>query len=375
MPLLDAPMPGVLDEPDPGQPLASYAPTTTSAVDPAAHAEASSSALPDTAGQPPPLNSPAEPDYCLDDLIASAPTAATESAPGPALEHPPPETAPDTTPEMAPETSLETAPDVALETPPETAPEPVGCLLQQTTLTRGAFHQCGTARRVKVYQMVSGAWADLGTGYCAGVYDEQNDRALLVAKHEAACSAFPITPVSASVSQPHALAASASASVPEPGNTYENAHENARPDTPEARTLPHVPDTAYTEAALPSANVSEADAVEQQPDHDHPSYPSSSVEGVDNNPSVLSPPPAAAPAEEEEEDDVAPLQESVQPTPVQPGTPEDCENQYIIVVSEEFHQDDILLFSTLLKEDVYKQQQGASVCSLGRLFWPFIPSC
>lgn len=55
------------------------------------------------------------------------------------------------------------------------------------TLSRGAYHQCGTARRVKVYELKGETWFDRGTGYCAGVYDEQEDAALLVARMEDAC--------------------------------------------------------------------------------------------------------------------------------------------------------------------------------------------
>jgi protein phosphatase-4 regulatory subunit 3 len=56
-----------------------------------------------------------------------------------------------------------------------------------STLSRGAYHQCGTARRVKVYELKGETWFDRGTGYCAGVYDEQNDAALLVARMEETC--------------------------------------------------------------------------------------------------------------------------------------------------------------------------------------------
>lgn len=55
------------------------------------------------------------------------------------------------------------------------------------TLSRGVYHQCGTARRVKVYELKGETWFDRGTGYCAGVYDEQEDAALLVARMEEAC--------------------------------------------------------------------------------------------------------------------------------------------------------------------------------------------
>lgn len=55
------------------------------------------------------------------------------------------------------------------------------------TISRGAYHQCGTARRVKVYELKGETWFDRGTGYCAGVYDEHEDAALLVARMEDAC--------------------------------------------------------------------------------------------------------------------------------------------------------------------------------------------
>lgn len=55
------------------------------------------------------------------------------------------------------------------------------------TISRGHFHQCGTARRVKVYELQGEIWFDRGTGYCAGVYDEAFDEALLVARMENNC--------------------------------------------------------------------------------------------------------------------------------------------------------------------------------------------
>lgn len=60
-------------------------------------------------------------------------------------------------------------------------------LALSATLSRGAYHQCGTARRVKVYELKGETWFDRGTGYCAGVYDEHNDAALLVARMEETC--------------------------------------------------------------------------------------------------------------------------------------------------------------------------------------------
>lgn len=62
------------------------------------------------------------------------------------------------------------------------------------TLSRGAFHQCGTARRVKVYELKGETWFDRGTGYCAGVYDEQHDAALLVARMEEGCRKLTVVP-------------------------------------------------------------------------------------------------------------------------------------------------------------------------------------
>ena len=63
-----------------------------------------------------------------------------------------------------------------------------------STISRGLFHQCGTARRVKVYELQNENWFDHGTGYCAGVYDEKNDQALLVAKAEEYCQYLNIVP-------------------------------------------------------------------------------------------------------------------------------------------------------------------------------------
>lgn len=56
-----------------------------------------------------------------------------------------------------------------------------------STVSRGNYHQCGSARRVKVYELKGETWFDRGTGYCAGVYDETVDEALLVARREENC--------------------------------------------------------------------------------------------------------------------------------------------------------------------------------------------
>ncbi|KAI3486529.1 hypothetical protein L1887_49930 [Cichorium endivia] len=56
-----------------------------------------------------------------------------------------------------------------------------------STVSRGNYHQCGSARRVKVYELKGEVWFDRGTGYCAGVYDETVDEALLVARREEKC--------------------------------------------------------------------------------------------------------------------------------------------------------------------------------------------
>jgi len=40
---------------------------------------------------------------------------------------------------------------------------------------------------VKVYELKGETWWDRGTGYCAGVYNEQVDEALLVARKEEKC--------------------------------------------------------------------------------------------------------------------------------------------------------------------------------------------
>lgn len=59
-----------------------------------------------------------------------------------------------------------------------------------TTVIRGAYHQCGSGRRVKLYELEGQAWVDRGTGYCAGVYDEAHDEALLVTRREEHCEAL-----------------------------------------------------------------------------------------------------------------------------------------------------------------------------------------
>ncbi|CEH14661.1 Protein predicted to be involved in carbohydrate metabolism [Ceraceosorus bombacis] len=67
-----------------------------------------------------------------------------------------------------------------------------GPLQTSSTVSRGAYHQCGTARRVKVYELQGDSWQDRGTGFCAGVYDEGRDEALLAARVEDACEDLPL---------------------------------------------------------------------------------------------------------------------------------------------------------------------------------------
>ncbi|PKI82928.1 Platinum sensitivity protein [Malassezia vespertilionis] len=63
-------------------------------------------------------------------------------------------------------------------------------LLFSSTVTRGNFHQCGSGRRVKLYALKGQAWMDCGTGYCAGVYNEEKDEALLVVRKEEFCESI-----------------------------------------------------------------------------------------------------------------------------------------------------------------------------------------
>lgn len=70
------------------------------------------------------------------------------------------------------------------------ADEAQGTLLFSSTVTRGQYHQCGTGRRVKLYILEDQAWVDRGTGYCAGVYDEAKDEALLVVRKEELCESL-----------------------------------------------------------------------------------------------------------------------------------------------------------------------------------------
>ena len=59
-----------------------------------------------------------------------------------------------------------------------TADEAAVPLSLSSTTSRGAYHQCGSGRRVKLYVLEHQAWADRGTGYCASVYDQ--DRGCLL---------------------------------------------------------------------------------------------------------------------------------------------------------------------------------------------------
>ncbi|KAI3614734.1 hypothetical protein CBS9595_004005 [Malassezia furfur] len=74
--------------------------------------------------------------------------------------------------------------------PAEDAEERPGALHFSSTVTRGTYHQCGTGRRVKLYILEGQAWTDRGTGYCAGVYNEAKDEALLVTRKEEHCEAL-----------------------------------------------------------------------------------------------------------------------------------------------------------------------------------------
>lgn len=68
---------------------------------------------------------------------------------------------------------------------PQSAP-----LLSSSTVSRGNYHQCGAGRRVKLYMLEGEAWDDKGTGYCAGVYDEGSDDALIVVRKEDKCESL-----------------------------------------------------------------------------------------------------------------------------------------------------------------------------------------
>lgn len=70
------------------------------------------------------------------------------------------------------------------------APEQSVPLLTSSTVSRGKYHQCGSGRRVKLYVLQGDAWADKGTGYCAGVYDEGDDEALIVVRKEDTCQSL-----------------------------------------------------------------------------------------------------------------------------------------------------------------------------------------
>lgn len=63
-------------------------------------------------------------------------------------------------------------------------------LLFSSTTSRGQYHQRGSGRRVKLYVLEDQTWVDRGTGYCAGVYDEAKDEALLVVRKEECCESL-----------------------------------------------------------------------------------------------------------------------------------------------------------------------------------------
>lgn len=79
------------------------------------------------------------------------------------------------------------SPDASAKSGHTAEPPP---LLFSSTMTCGSYHQCGSGRRVKFYVLENQAWADRGTGYCAGVYDEKHDEALLVARKEETCTSL-----------------------------------------------------------------------------------------------------------------------------------------------------------------------------------------
>ena len=80
-------------------------------------------------------------------------------------------------------------------------------LLFSSTTSRGQYHQCGSGRRVKLYVLEDQTWVDRGTGYCAGVYDEAKDEALLVVRKEEYCESLgKVEDASAIVSGPSSQA-------------------------------------------------------------------------------------------------------------------------------------------------------------------------
>ncbi len=159
-----------------------------------------------------------------------------------------------------------------------------------STISRGTYHQCGTARRVKVYELKNEVWFDHGTGYCAGVYDEEQDQALLLAKAEEYCRYISI---------------SATAS----------------------------PKPAPAEAQQP-----------QQPPQQQQQDQSE----------------AADKAGEGEGDGTQTKREA---KPIQVGAAGDEQtlaDQFIIVVSDQLDAREVLLCTSIVREEIFQRQQGAS---------------
>ncbi|KAK0520198.1 Platinum sensitivity protein [Tilletia horrida] len=236
-----------------------------------------------------------------------------------------------------------------------------------STVCRGSYHQCGTARRVKVYELQNDSWFDRGTGYCAGVYDELRDEALLVARKEEACTLLArnaSTPVmstplaavsalteaggldsSAAVAAAAAAAASASAtgtdaelrpsvpastsaldaavaggfdaSIPESGNLIPSALLTSGSSAEKAAMA-----AAGAAEGVPAKGGSAAEATSLQPDDTSSGVPGPSMGGDAGSLS-----------------DVKPF-----------------DSEYVIVVSEDLNTDDVILKSRVLRDDVYQRQ-------------------
>ncbi|KAK0547392.1 Platinum sensitivity protein [Tilletia horrida] len=215
-----------------------------------------------------------------------------------------------------------------------------------STVCRGSYHQCGTARRVKVYELQNDSWFDRGTGYCAGVYDEARDEALLVARKEEACTLLARNGLATGSND-----GEAADGIP-PGDlsilpTAASSDTNAVPAAPNLASV-ELPSSSEAANEPSSSAPSEAAAA---PAANPP--PSAEISATGSTDQVASTSTAAGSSTSNAPGTALGIP-TVDTTPMSGSKP--LESEYVIVVSEDLNTDDVILKSRVLRDDVYQRQ-------------------
>ncbi|CAD6928722.1 unnamed protein product [Tilletia controversa] len=232
-----------------------------------------------------------------------------------------------------------------------------------STVCRGSYHQCGTARRVKVYELQNDSWFDRGTGYCAGVYDEARDEALLVARREEACTLLARNGPVLSTSNINEAGGGAApgAGTAGGGATEQEAKSGVAVDAnPSSMPLPTAADSGNASAEGSQNTTGETIATAANPGANERGANQGTASGA-----LLA---AALTAAADAGATAMAASNSDETLPAIPGAPsgtggpgglsgvKPCESEYVIVVTEDLNTDDVILKSRVLRDDVYQRQ-------------------